>query len=164
MRRTIPARVLLVVVLVAVLAACSGDGNEADDATPVPRMNESLDVRMGRLDQSLREEAKWLWDNMNLARTNPRPDADRCAERDWGHQPVVMDAEARRLDPTASRMVDHLDYAATLIGQARDEWARHCRDELSAMNVVMFLESRLTPAYRSLNIVRDALDRRAASR
>jgi hypothetical protein len=162
MRRTMPARVLLVVVLVAVLAACSGDGNEAD-ATPVPRMNESLDVRMGRLDQSLRDEAKWLWDNMNYARTNPRPDADRCAAREWEHRPVVMDAEARRLDPTASRMVDHLDYATTLIGQARDEWARHCRDEISAMNVVIFLESRLTPAYQSLNIVRDALDRRAAS-
>jgi len=161
MRRTMSARVLLVLLLAAILTACGGDADDSD-ATPAPKMDESLDARIGRFDQTLREEATWLWDNMNVARTNPQPPAERCAEQRWDHQPVVLDAEARRLDPTAARMVDHLDYAATLIGQARDEWARHCRNEISAMNAVAFLESRLTPAFKSMNIVRDALDQRVA--
>lgn len=164
MRRTMSARVLLIMGLVILLSACANADNSASSSEPVEVMDESLDARMGRYDQTLREEAAWLWDNMNLARANPRPEAERCADRNWNHQPVVMDAEARRLDPTAARMVDHLDYAATLIGQARDEWARHCRNEISAMNAAAFLESRLVPAFRSLNIVRDALDQRAARR
>ena len=51
-------------------------------------------------------------------------------------------------------MVDHLDYAALLLQETRDEWREFCKINGGTASPAAFMESRLRPAYESLNEVR----------
>ncbi len=106
---------------------------------------------------STREEADWLWNNMNYVRTHFYPDDAYCKPEFFSRQAVLLTPEQRANDPRTASLVDQLDYAATLIQQAHDEWDRFCRRESSAPTTVQVLERRLMPAYASMNAVRVAL-------
>jgi hypothetical protein len=122
----------------------------------------TTDHRISNYEQSLRAEADWLWKNMVYANTHYLPEASWCQDHDFQHAPVKLSAEQRKQDQSGSYMVDHLDYAATMIGQARGRWDQYCRSNGGA-NPAPVMESQLRPAYDSLNAVRIILDPRMAT-
>lgn len=150
----------LAVVAAAALSACGGVDKVINVDTPVP----PIDERLGSYEQSLRAEADWLWAKAAYLETSGRPDPDQCTAREFSHQPVTMTAEQRTADDLSSRLVDQLDYAGGLVGQARDQWNAFCQLKANGSDTRVFLLSRLDPVYRALNITREALDLRAASR
>jgi hypothetical protein len=117
---------------------------------------------MNKYRASLRTEADWLWGNMTYAQANPLPDAAHCTPKVFTHEPVVMDAAARADDVAAGKLVDRLDYAATLINQAHAQWDTFCQGNISPVNLVAFLDSRLRPAYDNLSHVESTLVLRGA--
>ena len=153
MRRGWP---LVGLLLILILAACGGGGGAAVPAG-------TLDERLDRYEESLRAEATWLWDNMVYASTHLRPDSEHCADPGIAHTPVVMDETARTDDSVAALLTDRLDYAAELVEQARAQWEKHCAGEVNAAAAVSFLDSRLRPAFESLNLVRSSMSERATS-
>jgi len=66
-------------------------------------------------------------------------------------------------DSVAALLTDRLDYAAELVEQARAQWEKHCAGEVNAAAAVSFLDSRLRPAFESLNLVRSSMSERATS-
>lgn len=106
---------------------------------------------------SVRSEADWLWNNMNYVRTHIKPDPAYCAPESFAYDSVTLSPQQREQDPHTANLVDRLDYAAILVGQAHDEWDRFCRSESSAVNTAGAMERRLLPAYQSLNQVRVAV-------
>ena len=105
-------------------------------------------------ENSLRQEADWLWNNMNYARTHSTIEGDICAPRTFEHQPVTLSDSERQASPRDASLADHLNYAAALIGQAHDEWTLYCQSARGSGGTASFIESRLLPAYNSLNQVR----------
>jgi len=105
-------------------------------------------------ESSLRQQADWLWNNMNYARAHTAIEGDICAPRTFEHRPVTLSERPREASPREASLADHLAYAATLIGQAHDEWNLYCQSARGSGGTANFLESRLLPAYNSLNQVR----------
>lgn len=135
------------------LSGCDDNGGSVSSGV-------TLDQQLGRYQSSLRSEADWLWDHMTYTYENPRIDAARCTPKTFDHQPVILDQAVRADDQTAGKLVDHLDYAAPLIQEAHAQWDGYCQGNLSAVNVVAFIQSRLQPAYSSLNVVESTLIQR----
>jgi len=143
---------LVFCLFVVVLAACGGGGAAE---TPL-----TLDQQMTNYEASLRAEADWLWSNMNYATTHARPETSQCAARDFKHKPVELDDTTRQTDLTAGSLVDNLNYVAELIGQARDQWKLFCDNQINSATASAFLESRLRPAYETLNTITTMLEQR----
>ena len=150
--RFIPGLLLLAVLL----AACGGGGGDAAGGGG----EGTIDERMKAYEKTLHEELDWMWDNRNYAGTHAWPDEAHCEAKDFEHYPVELDEAAREEDPTAGLLVDHLDYAAALITQAREKWDQHCQQDDTNVNTVAFLDSRLNAANESLGIVEDTLKQR----
>jgi hypothetical protein len=144
-----PVRGWLPVLLALLLAAIACDSGLVN----VTREDRLLDY-----EKSLRQEADWLWNNMNYCRTHYSPEAEPCAHRTFTHKAVEMDESARAQDPSNASLLDYLDYATLLIQQAHEEWNHFCDGQRNGYNTAAFLESRLTPTYDSLNYVRVVLE------
>lgn len=132
------------------LSACS----ENSDGIP------PFDQKMIDYEASLRAEADWLWENMTAARTQALPDSERCKPRTFTHDPIEVTDTIRKTDDVAAKTGDHLIYAAELIGQAHAEWEQYCDGRLSGGSTAVYMESRLRPAYNSLNVVNDTMYKR----
>jgi len=133
---------LLFILAVSALAGCAN-----------ALAGHSLREQITHYELTLRAEADWLWGGMNYAVTHSRLDSSVCMARDFGHHPVSADSNA---EPILMDLIDHLDYAAMMIGQARDRWQQFCRGEVLS-SPAAFMESRLRPAYDSLNLIRATL-------
>lgn len=105
-------------------------------------------------ERSLRQEADWLWNKMNYARTHTAIEGDICAPRTFKHKPFSLNEDERQASPREASLADHLSYAATLISQAHDEWDLYCQSVRGSGGTANFIESRLLPAYNSLNQIR----------
>lgn len=115
----------------------------------------TLSGQITAYEKTLRSEADWLWNNMNYARTHYIPAADWCTEYDFNHQPVELTESVRSKDPDSAYLVDHLNYAATMIDEAHAEWKTYCRGQ--GGNPTPGMETRLRMAYDSLNMIRVSL-------
>lgn len=107
--------------------------------------------RIINYEASLRAEADWMWDNMNYTQTHYRLEAGRCIEPDFKHQPVTL---GDSLGQDEKQMVEHLDYAALLLKETREQWRDYCQTNGGAASPAAFMESRLRPTYEGLNQVR----------
>jgi hypothetical protein len=149
---------ITLLLVVALLAGCSTEPTKKEPvSTSTKEPNNKYSAELSKYENSLRSEATWLWDNMNYARTHTVGDDEHCAPKDFKHEPVTMDADARQTNDLAARILDQLDYAFQLIGQSRDEWGLYCQRSESADVTTAFLQSRLDPAFKSLNVAKDAL-------
>lgn len=108
-------------------------------------------------EQSVREEADWLWNNLNYVRANLSTEQADCSTEPFKHPVVRMTAAMRQADPASAALLDRLDYAALLIEQAHAQWMSFCGRTASAPLTARALEERLLPAYEHLNGVRVAL-------
>ncbi|MBN1202061.1 MAG: hypothetical protein JXJ20_09415 [Anaerolineae bacterium] len=152
-RRRLSVLPLIVLVLAGCCGGTGGGGEEASE--------DSMDTRLSKWEQSLRAEADWLWGNMQFVSTHLSPNEEHCAEQSFKHKSVGIDDSTRKTDPDAGTLVDQLDYAETLIVQARSQWRAFCNDETTSSTAYAFLQSRLTPAYDSLNYANSKLAERA---
>ncbi len=123
----------------------------------------TVDDDLSDYEQSLREEAGWLWDNMNDARASFSPDAEHCRVRTFDHTPVLATESLRDTDGTAADLAEQLVYAKLLIDEAQARWFAFCRGEASASLTASTMEAQLRPAYNSLNTVQSTLTQRAAA-
>jgi hypothetical protein len=135
---------LMLWISVLALSACVTLGNTRDQ-------------RLRDYEASVREEADWLWNNMNYVRTHFYPDDAYCKPEYFEHKSVPLTPEQRQADLYTANLADQLDYAEVLIQQAHDEWDRFCAHESSAPTTAAVLEKRLLLAYESMNGVRVAL-------
>lgn len=154
---------LVMLLLLAYYVSYNRDQDEPDIDNPqVVRL--TLDERLAAYESSLRAEADWLWNNMIVTQTRPRPDEAACAPQDFGRTPVTMDAAERTEDDLGGKVLDQLDYAAQVIDQARTQWDAFCTLHASAADTVAFLNVRITGAIQRLDVAKEALDTRARSR
>lgn len=124
-----------------VLAAC---------ATP--------DQQLRSYESSVREEADWLWNNLNYCRTHLEPDPEMCRAEAFTHDRIILAADAREKDPPRAGLVDYLDYASALVQDCHRAWNEFCAGQRSAISTASYLEARLTTAYDALNQVRRATE------
>ncbi|MBN1679148.1 MAG: hypothetical protein JW966_02570 [Anaerolineae bacterium] len=161
--------VLLAILIGLLLAGCvTGDSNdnssdEEEDKLSGEEKIDLLDTQAKRYAATLRNEADWLWDNMNHARTNPVPDAGRCVPKDFNHEPVNLRQDTLEQDVPGTKLAQRLDYVRELLQQASDNWFAFCNNQSSAQNTINFMSSRLNPAYDSLDSVDQTLELRAQS-
>lgn len=137
------------------LTACGGGGAAVGGGPGGP-----LDERMENYEESLREELNWLWETMALLNTYQRPIPEICEDKTFEHNPVTITDEEREADETGGKLVDHLDYAGTLIAQAHEQWSRFCSLDAAANDTYALMNSRLLAANDSLNLVRDTIRQR----
>jgi len=152
-------RVLGMALAALLLAACGGadDGGAARGAAEL-----SLTEQLAAYHASLLAEANWLWANMLYAQDHGRPDTARCQSSAFDHQPVTLDAAGRSQD-SAVATLEQLDYAATLLAQARTEWQAHSQGAQASANAAAYLRSRLEPAYTALERARAGVEARRRS-
>lgn len=155
-------RFLLLPLVMLALAALACAGGSSDSEEGEEGSVGDIDKQMKKYEESLREEADWLWSNMNYARghTVALDDAD-CAAKKFERAAPEMTEAAREEDDVAAQTLDQLDYAALLITEAHDMWGEYCDGSETGGYVTAFLESRLTPAYQNLNLAKSTLTARA---
>ncbi|MBN1679147.1 MAG: hypothetical protein JW966_02565 [Anaerolineae bacterium] len=107
-------------------------------------------------EESLRQEADWLWNNMNYALTHYKTAGSYCADITFKHHPVKLSESERKKDAKTAGIVDHLDYAARMIKDAHQRWTDYCSDKQTS-GPASYMETRLRLAYDSLNQVRISL-------
>lgn len=141
-------------ILVVMLAGCGGSGDTGTQLT--------LNERLRRYERSLREDADTLWTDMNYARSHAYPDPELCPAPTVDHQPVEVDDATRADDDIAGRLADNLKYSHQLIDEARGAWERFCANEQRGADAAAFMQSRLQPAYTTLNTASNTLILRGA--
>ena len=128
-------------VIVAVLLAGCGDGLFGD----------TRQTRIKQYEESVREEADWLWNNLNYARTNLWPNEEICTQEVFKHPTIQLTDSQREQSPNDAYMVDLLDQAAVLTQQGHTAWEEFCAGGVSAAETTRFLENHLIETYNRLN-------------
>jgi hypothetical protein len=137
------------VVIVAIMALVAGCGLG----------QKSLNEKIADYEHSLRDEAGWLWEKMNYARTHYTPNDAECKDQKFKPKTVKLDKGTRKENPSAATMVDRLDYAAGLIQVAHGYWNQYCAGQLGAPDPAPYLEAQLRAAYDYINAVRVSLNK-----
>jgi hypothetical protein len=138
----------LLVVVMVLFSACAG----AETAEEETDTSSGGDATLKKWERSLRKEADWLWSNMNYVSTHnwPEDDAD-CEDQTFNHNPVEMTEDERDENPVEARTLDQLEYAGLLLEQSHEMWLEFCAEDETGQVTYAFMESRMRPAYESLN-------------
>lgn len=159
---------LALIIAVVSLSACVTNNQELpDDVTATPETTTKgeradLDRRLSAWETAMRSEFTFLWDNVNALRAARLPPEGSCNYPDFGRSPVEATETLRARDRVGADIIDQLAYADVLLLQARDKWIEFCGGGITSGDAVAFMDTRLSPAYQSLNLARNVLDERAA--